>query len=383
MAAGPQGRPGLMTARVRRARLRVATDAPGEPVFGVHGDASVKSRSPLLKSHARERWSVNLEAVRCTRGSRDFLRVARVGMEGACKDKTRGDALDEKESVGGSAKGPSRAKRFHLSALSVRGEWVPQLQLDIFSLVKTMVSLVINMKHALYSLVRPGSSGRRDLAASNGDDESPLGSDRVYFGRRAFARDESLENNGVRFAKFVSALATKRAYVAEFNKWFHSARAPWLSEPYQRVSLDIRDINLTAVLGRDVRLGVRAGAFQSDALPHFFTFSRVGVSVGSLPLVEMQSLRLRRVGMLASDADGTFTEEQDLLALYLNLSVTMDTIFVRVPPTAALGTVFDLTITEVQSLIRKNCRAAFPGRSVQALRWTRVHALAGASAPWC
>ncbi len=353
MAAGPQGRPGLMTARVRRARLRVATDAPGEPVFGVHGDASVKSRSPLLKSHARERWSVNLEAVRCTRGSRDFLRVARVGMEGACKDKTRGDALDEKESVGGSAKGPSRAKRFHLSALSVRGEWVPQLQLDIFSLVKTMVSLVINMKHALYSLVRPGSSGRRGRAASNGDDESPLGSDRVYFGRRAFARDESLENNGVRFAKFVSALATKRAYVAEFNKWFHSARAPWLSEPYQRVSLDIRDINLTAVLGRDVRLGVRAGAFQSDALPHFFTFSRVGVSVGSLPLVEMQSLRLRRVGMLASDADGTFTEEQDLLALYLNLSVTMDTIFVRVPPTAALGTVFDLTITEVQSLIRK------------------------------
>ena len=217
-------------------------------------------------------------------------------------------------------------KALDVTADGVEGEWTPAMFLPLFKLIKDIVAAALTMKSR--------------LMGTDGLDLLPL------VGPRARS---SLDWEG---DPMLRRLAKKKKYVDRFRVWYHHTRARYLSEAYMHVTLDVRHIRLAGFLNRAETLSafVAVDRFASRHIPNQWEFEGVVVDLLQHPLLHVDKVVLVREGLELTKVSTAYTEEQNLVAEYLDLALNMEGVRIELSPKMDIGPLLDTIQSKLTAL---------------------------------
>ena len=261
-------------------------------------------------------WTLIQNESRCACEGTPFLTVNLGKISGAEAEEAKDG---EKE----------KPKRMNVVGSGVEGNWRPAMQLGLYKLIKDLVAASINMKHGIFG--------------STGNDLLPV--------LKTNVRKEVDYTTDLMLRSLSGA---KKNYIDAFRIWYHTVRDPWLSEPFMHVDLRVTDISIKMSLNRSETLNcfILVGAFESSNVPYHFRFSDARVDFMNQPLVHVKSVNLSRVGVELADLNDGYTEEQHLIAEYLDLSLEFQDVRLQLAPSMDIGPLLESILLKVTALVQ-------------------------------
>ena len=293
-------------------------EGEGAPELAGHPGAPKSARPPTLFTYAgallnidvhlpTSAWALHLHHSYCLHENVPFLSVKDVSIGGHNATSEVWKALD-------------------VTADGVEGEWTPAMFLPLFKLIKDIVAAAVTMKSRLLGL-----DGYHLLPLVGTKPRAPLD----------WQADPMLR-----------LLANKKKYVDRYRVWYHHTRARYLSEGYMHVTLDVRHIRVAAFLNRAETLSAFVGVdrFASRHIPNQWEFEGVVVDLLQHPLLHVDRVMLIREGLELTPLSVAYTEEQNLVAEYLDLALTMEGVRIELSPKMDIGPLLDSIQTKLTAL---------------------------------